>query len=327
MTLTAILLAPSTASADRLRTIDVATGATQVVASSPNLEWLDRPCWAPDGRLVALEYRSTRWSLQRRYVAYGPTGGRTILGRASRHTTDAELAPGCALVAERRRRMPLGGRGVLVREVSGATLAGLASRAPSTGGLAWSPDARLLAVTEGDGIFFDLHVVEAAGGREVARAARGAGFGLGRAAFSPDGGRLAYAGGDPRIDFQEIAFLDVAAGEPSSTGERPGVEEVAWSPAGDRLAARIGLRGLALFDREGTPLGAVAPGARVNGDFAWSPDGSRIAFTTHRRTGVGHYIVAAETGAAHRRLFTSGALSSTPPVWSPDGTRIAVAGG
>jgi Tol biopolymer transport system component len=321
-----VLLAPSSAAADRLRTIDVATGATTTLASSPNLEWLDRPCWAPDGRVVALEYRSTRHALLRRYVAYDALGNRAVLGRASRFTTDSALAPGCARVAERRRRMPLGGRGVMVREVAGAPLAELSSRGPARGGLAWSPDGRLLAAAVSAGFPLDLRVLEAEGGREVARTL--AGFGsLGAGAFSPDGGHLAMAAGDPRVDFEEIAFLDVATGAESSTGERPEVDEVAWSPRGDRLAARIGLAGLELFDRDGRRLGPVAPGARVNRDFAWSPDGTNIAFTTRRRTGTSHYVVAAEPGAAHRLLLVTRGLAASPLAWSPDGTRIAVGGG
>jgi WD40 repeat protein len=325
-----VLLAvtPSPAAADRLRTIDVATGATTFLASSPNLEWIERPCWGVDGRVVALEYKSTRHDLLRRYVAYGPTGSRQVLGRSSRFVTDALLAPGCARVAERRRRMPLGGRGLVIRELAGAPIAELTFFAPFTGDLAWSLDGGLLAAVGGDGLYFELHVVEASTGREISRTPLGFGFGqVAPGAFSPDGARLAFASGDPRIDFEEIAWLDVPTGQLATSGETPGVEEVAWSPRGDRLAARIGLSGLALFDLEGRNLGAVAPGARVNGDFAWSPDGTRLAFSTRRRTGVSHYVVAAEPGAPHRRLLTTRTVGSTPLAWSPDGTRVAVGGG
>jgi WD40 repeat protein len=274
------LLAPSTASADRLRTIDVATGAATVVSSSPNLEWLDAPCWAPDGRLVALEYKSTRRALLRRYVAYGPTGTREVLDRASRFTTHAALAPGCARVAERRRRMPLGGRGVVVRDLGGPPLAELALERPRSAAL------------------------------------------LG---WSPDGARLAAGRGMPEGGIEVVTF-DLATGALRLLNGGGSADALGWSAQGDRIAIFMEDE-LRVFDVEGNLQVAAAPGARADGGLAWSPDGTQIAFSARRGTGVSHYVVAVQEGAAPRLLFATPSPSSTPLAWSPDGTRLAVGGG
>lgn len=56
----------------------------------------------------------------------------------------------------------------------------------------------------------------------------------------------------------------------------------------------------------------------------WSPDGSRLAFTSDREDGAGAqlYVIDAEGGEA-LRLTDLGKESADEPVWSPDGTQIA----
>ena len=314
-----MLLAPSTASADRLRTIDVATGASTVLASSPNLEWLDPPCWAGDGRLVALEYKSTRRALLRRYVAYDPTGARHVLARASRFTSDALLAPGCARVAERRRRMPLGGAGVMIRDLAGAPVAELSAVASGSGAeVAWSPDGSLLAYADEDVV----RVVEPATGRVVAESA---GDSVPDAGFSPDGRSILLVDYVRGARVTRAVILDLAAGASRELVTLDALFASAWSPRGDRIALALE-DGIHLLDPEGREPAVTAAGSRTT-NISWSPDGASLAFSRRGRRSVSHYVVAAESLARRRLLLETRGVAATPLAWSPDGTRIAVGGG
>jgi Tol biopolymer transport system component len=102
---------------------------------------------------------------------------------------------------------------------------------------------------------------------------------------------------------------------------------------GTASAAFPGRNGKIVFDGELAPdghwglwaanadtPGTVAPPLEIDtvydGDAAWSPDGTKIAFSR----GVGIWVMNAD-GSGQRRL-TSGTYD-VQPAWSPDGTRIA----
>jgi TolB protein len=57
---------------------------------------------------------------------------------------------------------------------------------------------------------------------------------------------------------------------------------------------------------------------------AWSPDGTRIAFTSNRDGNFDIYVMNAD-GSGQTNLTNNPAASDTHPTWSPDGTRIAFA--
>ena len=115
------------------------------------------------------------------------------------------------------------------------------------------------------------------------------------------------AGGDDETAGDQIAF----------TVNRAGWNEI-WLMAADGTErARL------------TELEPPQNDAAGNGDPAWSPDGSQIAFagqigtTTEdpRRTEI--YVMRVD-GTGRRRLTTNDALDGNP-AWSPDGKRIAFA--
>ena len=68
-------------------------------------------------------------------------------------------------------------------------------------------------------------------------------------------------------------------------------------------------------------VGVGAVGARHSAYPAWSPDGSRIAFTSDRDGSVDIYVMNAD-GSGVTRL-TNDAGWDVIPAWSPDGSRIA----
>jgi TolB protein len=76
-----------------------------------------------------------------------------------------------------------------------------------------------------------------------------------------------------------------------------------------------------LTKEKGNP--ASPEGLFFQTDPAWSPDGTRIAFSS-RREGTSHIYVMGWDGKNARRL-TSGTMSDEHPSWSPDGKRILFA--
>jgi WD40 repeat protein len=70
----------------------------------------------------------------------------------------------------------------------------------------------------------------------------------------------------------------------------------------------------------------IVPGGVADRSARWSPDGSRIAFTSGRSGNARTWIVNAD-GTGARQLTTFRDTSAFFPQWSPDGRRIAVIAG
>lgn len=169
-------------------------------------------------------------------------------------------------------------------------------------------------------------------------------------AFSPDGRWLAFI--SDRSDTRQLYRLSLDGGEAEAiTTGAEGVTAFAWSPDGTRLAyamtdpvtpamkertekygeythedhdARMAnLHVVTLATKVSAPL---TKGAFVVGSFAWSPDGTRIAFD-HRVSSD-----AGQSGTADISLVEVASGTVTPlvtqagpdsnPRWSPDGRQI-----
>jgi len=61
----------------------------------------------------------------------------------------------------------------------------------------------------------------------------------------------------------------------------------------------------------------------VAGHAAWSPDGSRIAFTSHREGNYQLYVMNADGSGSRRLTTTSQYMADLHPTWSPDSRTIA----
>jgi Tol biopolymer transport system component len=213
----------------------------------------------------------------------------------------------------------------------------------------WSPDGRKLAALtswyEGH-----KHVVgiwsmnlDGSGGMPIMKASLGIGFD--ELTWSPDGKKLAFAsnraldGSDRPITNAPIPRniwvinADGSAATPLTRFEQAtgSPQHLAWSPDGRKLAfeSNGALDSSDAVIRSTNIWIASADGSRAipltgnqrgrEDDPAWSPDGSKLAFSSNGNIWV---INADGSGAWPLTTLTAG-VSSGSPAWSPDGKMIA----
>jgi hypothetical protein len=146
----------------------------------------------------------------------------------------------------------------------------------------------------------------------------------GRASWSPDGTKIAFAGN--ASGNWDICVVDAGGGPPVDlTSSSPAADtEPRWSPDGTRVAFssdRGGNVDVYSMNPDGSAVTDLTsnPAADTLGD--WSPDSQRIVFSS-TRTGNGDLYVMGASGSPSTRI-TSGTGADTHAAWSPDGRTIA----
>ncbi|HBY92744.1 MAG: hypothetical protein M5U01_28005 [Ardenticatenaceae bacterium] len=200
--------------------------------------------------------------------------------------------------------------------------------------IAWSPVAcpgrpacRRLAylIEERDGV--GLHLVELEGDRLENRL-----VGVGRPfyfSWAPDGRRILWHTGGARRHRPEarIALYDVERDHVETLPQAPGLFLApAWSPQGHHwlsVEANEALDQLQLFGDDQPRTVAAAQDAEMS--FAWSPDGSRVAYAVRARSDDPFYgpIHLFDLATGESLQVTDGAFQILAFFWAPDGRRIA----
>jgi dipeptidyl aminopeptidase/acylaminoacyl peptidase len=194
---------------------------------------------------------------------------------------------------------------IWVADVQAGTAHQFTSGKRSSSAPEWSPDGRRLAFISDRSDKRQVHVMPADGGEaEVLTSAED---GVSGFAWSPDGTRIAYTASDPKMQ----AFKD--------RDKKYGEFEI--------VGADLLMTHLWVIDVARGKAKRLTEGAFTVGNFAWSPDGTRIAFD-HRVNGdpsngsTADISIVTVADASVRALVTQ-PDSDSRPVWSPDGTKIA----
>jgi TolB protein len=155
------------------------------------------------------------------------------------------------------------------------------------------------------------------------------------AAFSPDGQRVAFIRLDERTSEFALCVVDVDGSNLQSliNGTKT-LSEPAWSPDGSRIAFvrgfdetiggyayNISCHGEIYFIDVATHKEMNLTRGEGGADPAWSPDGTRIAFSSFR-DGYSEIYTMSPNGNDVERL-TYSEKGAGEPAWSPSGNQIA----
>jgi TolB protein len=190
--------------------------------------------------------------------------------------------------------------------------------------------AELIAFAAGD----EIYTSDTDGGSMKLVIAGGDGIVNRQPALSPDGTRIAFS--SRREGRFNIYVVGVDGQGLRRVTDGLGDSEPAWSPDGTRIAFVRGYDGtnnghanlgtcsseIYVVNEDGSGEKLLTDGGGT--DPAWSPDGTRIAFSSFRDDNYEIYTMDPNGGSVTRLTYTDSAEAE--PAWSPDGTRIAYAG-
>ena len=138
-------------------------------------------------------------------------------------------------------------------------------------------------------------------------------------------GVLAYRSRNEGAEFRLVWYTRTGQQVSGTVDVARGYIDIHLSRDGTRVAASIpdasGTRDLWLFDLVRGQKTRFTFEAASEGDGIWSPDGTRIAFSSTRNGPADIYQKPA-SGAAAEELLLADAFDKRPVSWSPDGRYI-----
>ncbi len=146
-------------------------------------------------------------------------------------------------------------------------------------------------------------------------------------AFSPDGKRIAFTTAGPYQG--TVTTIAVDGTDPRVIfAQNRAISEPDWSADGKQLLLiyhthfYFSISVIGIFDAEPVPL-TKAVTEQINASPHWSPDGSRIVFSSNRDGDPEIYVM--DSDGAHVQQLTHNDTPDYFPSWSPDGSQIVFA--
>jgi Tol biopolymer transport system component len=196
----------------------------------------------------------------------------------------------------------------------------------------WSPDGRKITFASSRAGSDDIFVMDADGGNPT-NLTNMPGSDL-EPAWSPDGKLIAFDGWrdtDLNPGTAQIYLMNASGtNQVRLTHDTASYRGPTWSPDGKKLAfwGGSGPSEIFVMNADGTNMTQLTSDPRTgnvirfeNIHSAWSPDGTRIAFSSNRDENYGIYVMNAD--GSNIRKLTSDSGNDVSPTWSPDGLCIA----
>lgn len=196
----------------------------------------------------------------------------------------------------------------------------------------WSPDGTKIAFGRTTFTVQSQIYVMNADGSNATRISNNA-FGDRQPSWSPDGTKIAFI--SSRDGNDEIYVMNADGSNQTRLTNNTAFDwDPAWSPDGTKIAFATtrdsastpgnvnDFLELYVMDANGSNPQRLTNNSKGDGQPSWSPDGTKIAFTTQRDGEPLVYVMNAN-GSNQVNITQSTTLDSADPEWSPDGTTIA----
>ena len=138
--------------------------------------------------------------------------------------------------------------------------------------------------------------------------------------LSPDGKQIVFA-----RNFAGIYIMNVDGSNMRQLTENPLHRRSTWSPDGKQIAFEVSIEeekgGLSAINADGSNLRKLVEGPWEAFYPAFSPDGSRIAFSCAFANSADIYVIDANGANMEKLTFNNSFIAGVS--WSPDGTKIA----